>query len=41
MWIAADDVHAYLAAAESEEEESSWYSVYNDVECVVGGDGSL
>ena len=34
MGVATDDVHAYLLAAEAEEEESFWDSVDNDIERV-------
>ncbi len=37
MWVTADDVEAYLTAAEAEEEEAAWDAVYDDVECVGGG----
>ena len=34
MGIAADDVHAYLATAEAEEEKSAGNTVDNDIERV-------
>ena len=41
MWVTADDVEAYLTAAEAEEEEAAWDAVYDDVEGIAGGDDGV
>lgn len=37
MWVATDDVHAYLLAAKAKEKETLGYAVDYDVEGVAGG----
>ena len=41
MWIAADDIETYLTTTEAEEEEAAGNAVDDDVEGIVGGDGSM